>query len=84
MYEPLIIPGTHRLDGLYKSVHGVHTLNSRPHYPFSKFQSSYALPHNLAIKDTSGTATNYIHTREISSLRLSFCKKKLLGTRLGN
>jgi len=54
MNEPRIIPGTHRLDGLYKS----HTMNSGLHHPYLKCQSSYAILHNLATKGKSGTAKN--------------------------
>jgi len=59
MYEPLIIPGTQI--GWLVQEWGVHTLNSRPHHPYLECQSSYSIPHNLAIKGTSGTATNHSH-----------------------
>ena len=41
----------------------VHTSNSRLQHPCLKFQlqSSNALPHNLSVRNTSGSATNHSH-----------------------
>ena len=73
MYEPLNIPGTHRLDGLYKSVGFTHWTPGRIIlFRNASFPMKYLTiwPSRVQVE-----LLQTIHTREISSLRLSFCKK---------
>jgi len=72
MYEPLIIP--EHTDWM------ACTRVWDSHIELQAASSFFEMPVFLCNTSQSGHQT--IHTREISSLRLSFCKKKILGTRL--
>ena len=73
MYEPLIIPEhTDWMACMCKSVRFTHWTPGRS----ILIRNAYAISQNLAIKGiVQVELLQTIHTMEISSLRLSFCKK---------
>jgi len=79
LYEPLIIPGTHRLDGLYKSVGFTHWSPGR----IILFRNGSLPMQYLTIwpSRVQVELLQTIHTSEIRSLRLSFCEEKTSGNK---